>query len=126
RWHGPILLPRASCLGIGSGLLCRRMIACNVSHVTYLRYPHVHADLITFTADDDVWLVPSSGGRAWRLASDHVPVRSPPFLPHGAARADGRRGGHRCPAPADLVGFDDHDDARLAGLVPCPRGLERR
>src|SRR5699024_4211350 len=59
------------------------MIACNVSHVTYLRYPHVHADLITFTADDDVWLVPSSGGRAWRLTSDHVPVRSPRFSPDG-------------------------------------------
>ena len=23
----------------------------------YLRYPHVHGDLITFVAGDDVWLV---------------------------------------------------------------------
>ncbi|WP_343071824.1 S41 family peptidase [Brevibacterium renqingii] len=52
--------------------------------MTYLRYPHVHADLITFIADDDVWLVDSSGGRAWRLTSDHVPVRSPRFSPDGA------------------------------------------
>ena len=51
--------------------------------MTYLRYPHIHADLITFTADDDVWLVPSSGGRAWRLTSDHVPVRSPRISPDG-------------------------------------------
>jgi tricorn protease len=57
---------------------------CNVGHVTYLRYPHVHADLITFTADDDVWLVPSAGGRAWRLTSDHARVRSPRISPDGA------------------------------------------
>ena len=55
-----------------------------MGHVTYLRYPHVHADLITFTADDDVWLVESAGGRAWRLTSDRVPVRSPRISPDGA------------------------------------------
>ena len=51
---------------------------------SYLRYPHIHGDLITFTADDDVWLAPSAGGRAWRLTSDHVPVRSPRISPDGA------------------------------------------
>ncbi|MDN6528567.1 MAG: LpqB family beta-propeller domain-containing protein, partial [Brevibacterium sp.] len=50
---------------------------------SYLRYPHIHGDLITFTADDDVWLAPSAGGRAWRLTSDHVPVRSPRISPDG-------------------------------------------
>lgn len=57
-----------------------------MDHVTsnsYLRYPHIHGDLITFTADDDVWLVASKGGRAWRLTSDHVPVRSPRISPDG-------------------------------------------
>lgn len=51
--------------------------------MTYLRYPHVHGDLVTFTADDDIWLAPTSGGRAWRLTSDHAPVRSPRFCPDG-------------------------------------------
>ena len=55
-----------------------------MGHVTYLRYPHIQSDLITFTADDDVWLVPSAGGRAWRLTSDHAPVRSPRISPDGA------------------------------------------
>ena len=36
----------------------------------YLRYPHVHGDLITFVAGDDVWLVPAAGGRAWPLSAD--------------------------------------------------------
>ncbi|WP_309135939.1 S41 family peptidase [Brevibacterium oceani] len=49
--------------------------------MTYLRYPHIHADLITFTADDDVWLVGAAGGRAWRLTSDHARVRSPRISP---------------------------------------------
>ncbi len=49
----------------------------------YLRYPHIHDDLITFVADDDVWLVPVSGGRAWRLTNDHQPVRAPRFSPEG-------------------------------------------
>lgn len=39
----------------------------------YLRYPHVAGDLITFAAEDDVWLALLSeaaggrGTRAWRL-----------------------------------------------------------
>ena len=51
---------------------------------TYLRYPHIHGDLITFVADDDVWLVAAEGGRAWRLTSDHAPARSPRFSPDGS------------------------------------------
>ncbi|SMX71310.1 MULTISPECIES: S41 family peptidase [Brevibacterium] len=54
-----------------------------MTQYSYLRYPHIHGDLITFTADDDVWIVPSAGGRAWRLTSDHVPVRSPRISPDG-------------------------------------------
>jgi tricorn protease len=30
----------------------------------YLRYPHLHGDLLAFVAGDDIWLAPSSGGRA--------------------------------------------------------------
>ena len=40
---------------------------------SYLRYPHVARDLVTFAAEDDVWLASLSeaadggGTRAWRL-----------------------------------------------------------
>ncbi|WP_018683281.1 S41 family peptidase [Actinokineospora enzanensis] len=49
----------------------------------YLRFPHLHADLITFVAEDDVWLAPAAGGRAWRLSADQVPVTNPRFSPDG-------------------------------------------
>ncbi|MTE24195.1 S41 family peptidase [Microbacterium sp. ZXX196] len=50
----------------------------------YLRYPHLDADLLTFTAADDVWLAPATGGRAWRLTSDRAPVAHPRLAPGGA------------------------------------------
>ena len=49
---------------------------------SYLRYPHLARDLITFTAEDDVWLASLSeaadgrGTRAWRLTADQAPVLS--------------------------------------------------
>ncbi|MFD7415936.1 S41 family peptidase [Kitasatospora purpeofusca] len=49
----------------------------------YLRHPHLHGDLITFVAENDVWLAPLDGGRAWRLTADHRPVRRPMFSPDG-------------------------------------------
>ncbi|WP_188195763.1 S41 family peptidase [Nonomuraea sp. SYSU D8015] len=60
----------------------------------YLRYPHLHGDLVTFVADDDVWLAPLSGGRAWRFTADRVPVSDPRFSPDGAriAWTGGREG----------------------------------
>ncbi|MFJ3957986.1 S41 family peptidase [Arthrobacter sp. NPDC090010] len=51
----------------------------------YLRYPHVHEDLVTFVAEDDVWLAPLTGGRAWRVSSLNLPARNPRFT------ADGRQ-----------------------------------
>ncbi|WP_166983272.1 S41 family peptidase [Microbacterium fandaimingii] len=57
---------------------------CRVSTTTYLRYPHISHDLITFVADDDIWLVGSDGGRAWRLTADHAPVRQPRLSPDAA------------------------------------------
>lgn len=53
----------------------------------YLRYPHIHGDQVAFVADDDVWLAPVAGGRAWRLTSDHVPATSPRFSPDGTRLA---------------------------------------
>ncbi|HEY2041352.1 MAG TPA: PDZ domain-containing protein, partial [Jatrophihabitans sp.] len=50
----------------------------------YLRYPHIVADQIVFTAEDDVWLAPSQGGRAWRLTADGVVVARPRLSPDGS------------------------------------------
>ncbi|RZS40780.1 tricorn protease [Herbihabitans rhizosphaerae] len=49
----------------------------------YLRFPHPHGDLVTFVAEDDVWLAPLDGGRAWRVSADQVPVTNPRFSPDG-------------------------------------------
>jgi tricorn protease len=51
---------------------------------SYLRYPHISGDDIVFVADDDLWLVPTSGGRASRLTSERSPVRHPRFSPDGS------------------------------------------
>src|ERR1700728_4200450 len=53
----------------------------------YLRYPHIHGDLLTFVTEDDVWLAPAEGGRAWRLTSDGGQASSPRFSPDGATIA---------------------------------------
>ena len=50
----------------------------------YLRYPHIHGDLLTFAAGDDIWLAPASGGRAWRLSADDVTVSYPRFSRDGS------------------------------------------
>jgi tricorn protease len=64
-------------------------LVANVGVVTdaYLRFPHLHGDLVAFVAEDDVWLAPVDGGRAWRVSADRVPVRSPAFSPDGALLA---------------------------------------
>jgi tricorn protease len=51
--------------------------------VTYLRYPHVHGDLLTFAAEDGIYLAPVTGGRAWRLSDDRAPASYPRFSRDG-------------------------------------------
>lgn len=53
----------------------------------YLRFPHLHGDLVTFVAEDDVWLAPVEGGRAWRLSADRSKATYPFFSPDGATVA---------------------------------------
>jgi len=53
----------------------------------YLRFPNVLDDLVTFVADDDVWLAPLTGGRAWRLTADRAPASSPRLSPDGESVA---------------------------------------
>jgi tricorn protease len=58
-----------------------------VANPGYLRFPHLHDDLLAFVAEDDVWLAPSGGGRAWRLTSDGGQASHPRFAPDGATIA---------------------------------------
>ncbi|GHD30451.1 S41 family peptidase [Streptomyces galbus] len=53
----------------------------------YLRFPHLHGDLVAFTAEDDVWLAPLDGGRAWRVSADNRPVTAPRVSPDGTTVA---------------------------------------
>lgn len=53
----------------------------------YLRFPHVHGELVAFTAEDDVWLAPVDGGRAWRVSADNTPVTLPRISPDGTTVA---------------------------------------
>jgi len=53
----------------------------------YLRFPHLHGELIAFTAEDDVWLAPLDGGRAWRVSAENVPVTHPRVSPDGTTVA---------------------------------------
>ncbi|GAA4834833.1 S41 family peptidase [Garicola koreensis] len=55
-----------------------------MSNQPYLRYPHIHRDMVAFTADDGVWLAAASGGRAWRLTHSRAPVRTPRFSADGS------------------------------------------
>ena len=50
---------------------------------SYLRFPHLRGDTLVFTAEDDVWTAPVSGGRAYRLTADDVPVANPRLSPDG-------------------------------------------
>jgi tricorn protease len=50
----------------------------------YLRYPHIHGDLLVFVSEDDIWLAPADGGRAWRLSADGAQVSYPRFARDGS------------------------------------------
>ncbi|MEJ8635560.1 S41 family peptidase [Streptomyces sp. MS2.AVA.5] len=56
--------------------------------VAYLRFPHLHDDLLCFAAEDDLWIAPlvpqgQRPGRAWRLTVDRTRVGHPRFSPDG-------------------------------------------
>jgi tricorn protease len=54
-----------------------------VTSAGYLRYPHVHGELIVFVAEDDIWLSDIGGGRAGRLSADTARVHRPRFSRDG-------------------------------------------
>ncbi|MFJ9628980.1 S41 family peptidase [Streptomyces sp. NPDC101175] len=52
--------------------------------MSYLRLPHLNGDLLSFVAEDDLWLAPlDGGGRAWRLTVDRTKIGHPRFSPDG-------------------------------------------
>ncbi|MGI8447741.1 MAG: S41 family peptidase [Streptosporangiaceae bacterium] len=77
----------------------------------YLRFPHLHGDLLTFVAEDDVWLAPLDGGRGWRLSADRAEAASPRFSRDGqwVAWTSWRDG----PAEVYLAGVDGERARRL-------------
>jgi tricorn protease len=96
-----------------------------VAESGYLRYPHVARDLITFTAEDDIWLASLSeaadgrGARAWRLTADQAPVLHPRLnssATHVAwtSTRDGTRSlGRGAPREAYVVSADGGPARRL-------------
>ncbi|WP_370413228.1 S41 family peptidase [Streptomyces fradiae] len=56
--------------------------------VAYLRFPHLHGELLCFAAEDDLWVAPlvpegHRPGRAWRITADRTRVGPPRFSPDG-------------------------------------------
>lgn len=51
---------------------------------SYLRFPHLRGCLLTFVAEDDVWLAPLDGGRAYRLSADKAPAANPRLSDDGS------------------------------------------
>ncbi|MEU9704372.1 S41 family peptidase [Streptomyces sp. NPDC047981] len=54
----------------------------------YLRFPHLHDELLCFAAEDDLWVAPlvpegHHPGRAWRVTVDRTRVGHPRFSPDG-------------------------------------------
>ena len=92
----------------------------------YLRFPHLHGDLVTFVAEDDVWLAPQAGGRAWRLSADSAQVAHPRFARDGGSVAwaswrDGPAEVYLAEvdgAPARRLTYWGEPDVMVAGWTP--------
>jgi tricorn protease len=83
-----------------------------VTSAGYLRFPHVHGDVVTFIAEDDVWLAPAEGGRAWRVSADHAAASYPRISRDGTMIAwTSRRNG---PPEVYLADIDGGDGRRLS------------
>ncbi|MFI5620741.1 S41 family peptidase [Streptomyces sp. NPDC051567] len=60
-----------------------------MSHdAAYLRFPHLHDDLLCFATEDDLWVAPlvpegRAPGRAWRITVDRTRIGHPRFSPDG-------------------------------------------
>ncbi|MFB7499506.1 S41 family peptidase [Streptomyces sp. NPDC056161] len=87
--------------------------------------------MVAFTAEDDVWLAPLDGGRAWRVSADNVPVTHPRISPDGTAVAwtstrDGAPEVHVAPAaggPARRLTHWGSARTQVRGWTPDGRVL---
>ncbi|MFE5912483.1 S41 family peptidase [Streptomyces wedmorensis] len=99
--------------------------------VAYLRFPHLHDDLLCFVAEDDLWIAPIAPegdrpGRAWRLTVDRTRVGHPRFSPDGRhiAYTNWRSLDpeiHLVPVdggPARRLGYWGSTDTRVCGWTP--------
>lgn len=101
--------------------------------VAYLRFPHLHEDLLCFAAEDDLWVAPLAPagqrpGRAWRVTVDRTRVSHPRFSPDGSRIAyttwrtlDPEI--HLAPVdggPARRLTYWGSTDARVCGWSPDP------
>ncbi|MFJ3820125.1 S41 family peptidase [Streptomyces nodosus] len=92
----------------------------------YLRFPHLHGELVAFTAEDDVWVAPLDGGRAWRVSADNVPVDHPRISPDGTSVAwtstrDGAPEVHLAPidgGPAERLTYWGSSKTQVRGWTP--------
>ncbi|WP_416986276.1 S41 family peptidase [Streptomyces sp. T028] len=92
----------------------------------YFRHPHPHGELVAFAAEDDVWLAPLDGGRAWRVSADNVPVSAPRISPDGttvawASTRDGAPEVHIAPVdggPATRLTHWGSWQTRVRGWTP--------
>ncbi|WP_460065504.1 S41 family peptidase [Streptomyces sp. YKOK-I1] len=97
----------------------------------YFRHPHPHGELVAFAAEDDVWLAPLDGGRAWRVSADNVPVSAPRISPDGTTVAwtstrDGAPEVHIAPVdggPATRLTYWGSGQTRVRGWTPDGRVL---
>ncbi|SCF93479.1 S41 family peptidase [Streptomyces sp. Ncost-T10-10d] len=101
--------------------------------VAYLRFPHLHEDLLCFAAEDDLWVAPLAAegqrpGRAWRLTVDRTRVSHPRFSPDGSRIAFTTWRSldpeiHLAPVeggPARRLTYWGSTDARVCGWTPDP------
>ncbi|MFB7115677.1 peptidase S41, partial [Streptomyces sp. NPDC056291] len=93
----------------------------------YLRFPHLRGELVAFTAEDDVWLAPLDGGRAWRVSADNVPANHPRISPDGTFVAwtstrDGAPEAHIAPVaggPAKRLTYWGSSKTQVRGWTPA-------
>ena len=106
-------------------LISIQLKGTNMPSLGYMRFPTIHQDKIVFTADDDLWLVSSKGGRAERLTVGVGRSSDPRFSPDGqllafVGREEGASEVYVMPAeggPAERLTFEG-DLCHVLGWSP--------
>ncbi|WP_435846618.1 S41 family peptidase [Streptomyces chrestomyceticus] len=102
-----------------------------MSDGAYLRFPHLHGEMLCFAAEDDLWVAPltTEGGstpRAWRLTVDRTRISHPRISPDGRQIAFTTWRSldpeiHLAPVeggPARRLTYWGSTDARVCGWTP--------